>query len=226
MENWEKLSSLHHFLLGGAYPQADLEQGWQLVLRNQFHDILPGSSIKEVYEDSREEYESLKAHGEACLEETRAQLTTAIELDQQSVVVYNLSGLTVSEVALVTLPELEPVELVDPDNGNLLPLQRLSNGQFAFFASNVPANGYKSFSIRPACAACAVFSADQQGIETPFFRVSFDEKMQFASIYDKQEQREVLKGAGNRLEVYEDRPHNHDAWDINIYYREHSWIGR
>ena len=223
LENWEKLSSLHHFLLGGVYPQSDLEQGWQLVLRNQFHDILPGSSIKEVYEDSRKEYESLKAHGEACLEETRVQLTTAIGLDHQSVVVYNLSGLTVSEVALVTLPELEPSELIDPDTGEALPLQQLSNGQFAFFASNVPANGYKSFSIRPACAGGALFPADQQGIETPFLRVSFDEKMQFASIYDKQERREVLKEAGNRLEAYEDRPHNHDAWDINIYYREHSW---
>lgn len=91
MENWEKLSSLHHFLLKGGYPQEDLEKGWQLVLRNQFHDILPGSSIKEVYEDSKVEYESLKAHGEACLEETRALLTTDISLKEESVVVYNLS---------------------------------------------------------------------------------------------------------------------------------------
>lgn len=34
-------------------PSPDLAQGWKIILRNQFHDIIPGSSIKEVYEDSR-----------------------------------------------------------------------------------------------------------------------------------------------------------------------------
>ena len=37
-------------------PAGAAEQGWTIILRNQFHDIIPGSSIKEVYEDSREEY--------------------------------------------------------------------------------------------------------------------------------------------------------------------------
>ena len=39
-----------------AYPQAELNEAWKIVLRNQFHDIIPGSSIAEVYEDCREEY--------------------------------------------------------------------------------------------------------------------------------------------------------------------------
>ncbi len=39
-----------------AYPAATLEEGWKIILRNQFHDIIPGSSIAEVYEDSTIEY--------------------------------------------------------------------------------------------------------------------------------------------------------------------------
>ena len=38
------------------YKDKELNEGWKIVLRNQFHDIIPGSSIREVYEDSREEY--------------------------------------------------------------------------------------------------------------------------------------------------------------------------
>jgi len=39
-----------------AYPQAELNEAWRILLRHQFHDILPGSSIREVYEDSEAEY--------------------------------------------------------------------------------------------------------------------------------------------------------------------------
>ncbi len=39
-----------------AYPQAEVERLWKVVLKNQFHDILPGSSITLVYEDSKREY--------------------------------------------------------------------------------------------------------------------------------------------------------------------------
>ncbi|WP_138494150.1 alpha-mannosidase [Paenibacillus pinistramenti] len=41
-----------------SYPASSLGEVWETVLRNQFHDIIPGSSIREVYEDSRKEYEA------------------------------------------------------------------------------------------------------------------------------------------------------------------------
>ncbi len=40
----------------GDYPAAELEEAWKLVLLNQFHDIIPGSSIQWVYEDSARDY--------------------------------------------------------------------------------------------------------------------------------------------------------------------------
>ena len=47
-------------VLAGCGGQAadDLKNIWKTVLRNQFHDIIPGSSIHEVYEDSIREYQS------------------------------------------------------------------------------------------------------------------------------------------------------------------------
>ena len=41
---------------GHAYPSETLAEFWELVLINQFHDILPGTSIPEVYVDSDAEY--------------------------------------------------------------------------------------------------------------------------------------------------------------------------
>ena len=45
----EKFNSMA-MLLGKNYPLADLNAAWETILLNQFHDILPGSSIKEVYD--------------------------------------------------------------------------------------------------------------------------------------------------------------------------------
>lgn len=49
---------------GFAYPKAQLDQSWLLLLRNQFHDILPGSSIHEVYEQSDREYAQIMESNE------------------------------------------------------------------------------------------------------------------------------------------------------------------
>ncbi|MEJ2035332.1 MAG: hypothetical protein P8X69_04240 [Maritimibacter sp.] len=46
-------------LKGAAYPDEALDGYWKTVLLNQFHDILPGTSIPEVYEDSDAEYGAL-----------------------------------------------------------------------------------------------------------------------------------------------------------------------
>ena len=38
------------WLLGGEYGEEPIHEAWETLLRNQFHDIIPGSSIQEVYE--------------------------------------------------------------------------------------------------------------------------------------------------------------------------------
>ena len=45
---------------GGEYPRAELERLWKLLLLQQFHDILPGSSIGLVYEDAARDFAELE----------------------------------------------------------------------------------------------------------------------------------------------------------------------
>lgn len=46
---------------GGAYPRAELDRLWKLLLLQQFHDILPGSSIRLVYEDAARDLAAVEA---------------------------------------------------------------------------------------------------------------------------------------------------------------------
>jgi alpha-mannosidase len=52
----------------GSYPRRQINQLWEVLLLNQFHDILPGSSIREVYEESAAQFRNLLADGERLIE--------------------------------------------------------------------------------------------------------------------------------------------------------------
>lgn len=52
----EKWSLAARGFLGKAYPGGDYRRAWKKVLFNQFHDILAGTSIKEAYDDTQEDY--------------------------------------------------------------------------------------------------------------------------------------------------------------------------
>ena len=48
-------------LRGAEYPAEDLRALWRTLLLNQFHDILPGSSIRAVYEDAERDHAAVAA---------------------------------------------------------------------------------------------------------------------------------------------------------------------
>lgn len=52
---------------GGAYPRTELDRLWQLLMLQQFHDILPGSSITLVYDDARRDFAELERGIEALI---------------------------------------------------------------------------------------------------------------------------------------------------------------
>ena len=96
--NLEAWASAAILLCGTEYPSAALQEGWEILMRNQFHDILPGSSIRQVYEDSKREYARLS---QLTMEETDKrlqQLTDRIG----GTVVWNPNG----QSATVCLPSV------------------------------------------------------------------------------------------------------------------------
>ena len=66
------------------------------------------------------------------------------------------------------------------------------------------------------------FSLDGNTLETPIYTISWNEDGQLTEIFDKEADRSVLKEGqpGNVLEIYEDKPINYDAWDIDIFYTQ------
>ena len=67
--------------------------------------------------------------------------------------------------------------------------------------------------------------AGDRTLETPFYKIELDENALFGSIFDKENDREVLKAGekGNLFRMYEDKPIYYDNWDIDIFHTEKYW---
>ncbi len=107
-------------LMGADYPQDEINRNWERILTNQFHDILPGSSIKEVYDDSQEDYDCIISTGHELARNALDAIVSSIGTDDVSVVVFNTLGYDRDEIAEFALPEnVEHPCLVDSDGGGL-----------------------------------------------------------------------------------------------------------
>lgn len=76
LRNSEWLSVLANLKQGTSYPTEKLAGIWQILLRNQFHDIIPGSSIKEVYDDALIEYTEAMTENNTLISNQLTNLTT------------------------------------------------------------------------------------------------------------------------------------------------------
>ncbi|MEI7027255.1 alpha-mannosidase [Paenibacillus sp. y28] len=207
------------------YRQKDLDKGWKIILRNQFHDIIPGSSIREVYDDCREEYAEAERIGRS--QRDLASEAVAFHPSATGVTVFN--GAAWERTEQICVPALDGQETggwLDRE-GKRLEAQ-LENMQWHIRVPAVPAMGYTVITFAEGQAAgerlaAAPFQLRDNGISTPYYEVAWNSCGQLTRLYDKEAGREVLAAgeAGNVFQVFEDKPKSrHEAWDIDIYYQQ------
>ncbi len=204
-----------------AYPAEKIYKMWETVLLNQFHDILPGSSIHEVYEVTKREYARLSEE----IGEMTGDRLHALAGDGDCVFIMNTTGSCRDDVA--NLGDCDAAYLTDAA-GRRYPCQKTADGTVVF-VKGIPAKGYAVLTKAAASgeeSAESPFSLkDRYTLETPFYTVHFDENGEIDRLYDKDCDREVLQAGkkANALRMYEDKPIYYDNWDIDIFYTEKSW---
>ncbi len=199
------------------YPAEALDRLWKVILLNQFHDILPGSSIHEVYEVTKREYAELAAEAGAMIKERLGLLSG----EGDGVTVFNTLGFDRSDV--IALPSVDATALAD-ESGKLYPVQKTADGALVYL-ENLPAKGYKTFHKATIEVESPFARKDNFHLETPFYAITLDANGHFVSIFDKENDREVIQSgkAGNLMRMFEDKPMYYDNWDIDMFYTEKSW---
>ncbi|WP_413175374.1 alpha-mannosidase [Anabaena azotica] len=108
----ELFATLATVTCGVTYPHAEIETAWKQVLFNQFHDILPGSSITQVYQDALPEWQQVEQVGTKILDESLRAIASHINLPQPPqpnsipIIIFNSLNWQRCEVVSVTLPNI------------------------------------------------------------------------------------------------------------------------
>jgi len=191
------------------YPHGELEEIWRLVLTNQFHDVLPGSGIREVIKDAVADYDQ-------CFERHSGLLTRFNNtLPEMSVGSSLFNMLTVPWRGC-----LEAATALAVDGRQVL-AQKEPDGQTV---SYIEMNPLCFVTVEENQTSGTAKPLNQPVLENGHLRCEFDNNGQIVSLVEKRTGREMISRhhTGNRLGLYVDRPIDWDAWDIDRYYlREH-----
>ncbi|MBP1903581.1 alpha-mannosidase [Paenibacillus turicensis] len=248
-EMWQVMASVHMEEELARQQQQNLQQGWKLILQNQFHDIIPGSAITESYETSTQEYKQVMEIGESVLNaameqvavEVVEQASNSVFLMQsgeelQSYLIFNSLGWGRDLVVDIPLSHLiehkEQQQIVVYDeqgklsDGYIQTISTKGSAVAKVYVQNVPAFGYKTIWIGTAGLDRIPSKQDTLTLgdcwETEYYHITFNNLGEITSLYDKVAQREiVVRGErANRFYFFHDRPTLWDAWDIDDRYEK------
>ncbi len=154
----ELFASLATIWCGVDYPKAEIEAAWKILLFNQFHDILPGTSIGEVYQDAEPEWQEMQNTATEILQQSLESLADGINLSQPPkpdslpIVVFNSLNWQRSEVVSVSLtPQTNNQQWqVYDSSGNQIPSQIDADANLLFLADDIPAIGYRLYWLSDA----------------------------------------------------------------------------
>ncbi len=154
----ELLSSLATICTGAVYPKSELESAWKQILFNQFHDILPGSAIAQVYADANLAFAEVDRTCREILSKSLDAISAQISLpsppgpDAQPILIFNTLNWSRSEVVAVPLPDSADSawQIYDFSRRRLVSQivrgdRPQSQSTLLFWANNLPAVGYQVF---------------------------------------------------------------------------------
>jgi len=214
------------------YPERDIDEAWKIVLRNQFHDILDGSSIGPVYDEVKGFYEEVFERGRRALSFSLEAISNSIDTRGEGLplVVYNSLFWERTEPVIaefMLMKKFNGFKILDAQ-GTEIPYQVVMKDdtglqnrfRIVFIAESVPSFGYRLYRIAGTDKAPefkSALTAAADSLENEFFTVRLNPATGWLeSIFDKAQNREILQGRGNVLQAIVDEPENMSAWELGL----------
>lgn len=200
---WLEYVCTTHFLKGEHYPTEQLEYAWKKVLCNQFHDIIPGSSIKEVYEDVRVDYKEVNLILDELLQTIEAKgsvnLSNDMECDRnETIVLDGCFHVTATNIKTQFVENNRTYLYVEALKG--LSIQNLTYTKIKNIEKNME---------------------NKLSFENQYYEIEFSENGAISKLYDKEAKKDFVQKDCfmNELVLYNDRPREFDAWELESTYK-------
>jgi len=205
---------------GAPYPEAHLREAWRLLLLHQFHDIIPGSAIHWVYQDTARDHAQVIAEAEQTATTALEDHAAAADTSGCSHPVVLFNSLSHPRRELVTLAAPDDCDAAVGPGGGRGTIQRDEEGR-AQFHVEVPACGFAvyDFVTGGATPAARAVTVAPDHLENEHLRIEFDDDGVLSSVYDHDAERQVLApgGRGNVFQLHPDYPNFFDAWDVDRF---------
>ncbi len=205
------------------YPAEELRKAWELVCLNQFHDIIPGSSINAVYRESLEQYEDVRKAAETVRDDALKFILSTMNGD---VFIVNPTSFTLDNPAFLSGNVLNGKGLRSED-GAAVQIQHTESGAWIDTGEIPPYSITPKFIVEEAIQPKKTgLTAETNRLENRHIQVELNEDGDITRIFDKINGREVLPEGtkANLFQAFEDRPVEWDAWDVFIYYDDKMWL--
>ena len=220
------LASLH---TNYKYPMQELNDAWRTICLNQFHDIIPGSSIGPVYEESQQQYAELTKDVTQLRNDALNALSQKLDGG-----VFLVNATSFTQRGLVLLPgdspwqrftrDSEPLPVQSEDSGLWLDAGEIA--PYSVIPLSITERGVRGEGQDAPLIQPSPQMGEGYALENKFIRVEFNDEGDITHIFDKQADREVLapNAIGNQFQAFEDRPKSWDAWDIDIFYDDKMYL--
>ncbi|EIN03570.1 glycoside hydrolase family 38 protein [Punctularia strigosozonata HHB-11173 SS5] len=209
------------------YPKETIDTAWEKVLLNQFHDVLPGSAIGMVYDDAEELYSEVRKDLNLALEDAfKVLFPESTTLDAAVSLKPALAPALVGfNTTFFPRREVVKVPLVGGAANLKNKLVQVSKDGASGYALMEGADGASLVRPTGMFADCAPVSVYTNGTDHFVLRNASVQltlnKGRITSLYDVQLARELIpEGHSGGLVIFEDRPNNWDAWDVEIHHLE------
>ncbi len=217
--------------LGAPVDTAPLRPAWEKLLMNQFHDILPGTSPAETFEDAARDHAEVLAVARRVRDDALRPILGQAE-DTLRFALLNSLSWERSGVVELDLPDVGD-DIVATMHGGTVPGQVVArrDGRLRVLvaAQGVPSLGGVLLEVAVARALPSRVTASGRTLENPFFRLELDEAGEVVSLWDKRAGREVIAQGqtANKLQLFQDGPEQEAAWNVHATYekRQYPWDG-
>ena len=228
-------------LKGLAYPGDVIKRGWDIILLNQFHDIIPGSAIGPVYDQTDREYTDILESGADTILHLAKDLgsrgcgagkdISGENPAARKVFVINTQGYEREDTVTVSGVDRTDAAYACDCLGRRYPVQYVGEDTLIFHAKGIPSCGYTVYSLTGAEEDSGNQSMEGPAgkcpgpwngfFENEWYRAEFNDKMELVSLIEKETGCQLLKEGrvGNQLLTFEDRPMNWDNWDVDLFYQ-------
>ena len=207
---------------GSNHPSKKLEDAWKLVLLNQFHDIIPGSSVNEVYVDSKVDYEAVEKAGKEVIQESLVQISKNLDSSGfgKPIAVFQ-NGNVPTQSAVEWTSEEIPVGIKVGDE--FLPTQLVEEFGERKLIFETPQDALSAVAIGDfkdfGSPIKNRLKASARKIENDQFSVRFDVNGNISSIQSLEDGTEFVEPGklANVFQLMEDKPLFWSAWDVDVY---------